>query len=424
MTDSAPTFLETADRIGCRLCRDALWADRRCNWLGWSLELDGDRWMPTFRALGSDLYDGTAGIALFLAHLHALTDDPIQKITARGALAQACDRLATAALDHKIGFYSGIAGIGYVLIEAAEILREEELRTRGIDLLVSIRDSSINECKLDVIDGSAGLIPVLVEMGRRFDRDELVDLAIQHGERLLSAASQSDDGWSWDTMHQSGQNHLTGYSHGVAGIACALMELSAVTGHEHFRSAALEGLRYERRHFDVEHGNWPDFRVADTGTVSPALQFSMAWCHGAPGIGLSRLRIAQLQQHDDQISDEIDAAIATTASALSVPIAFGHENFSLCHGRAGNADVLLVAADQLERVQFRETAEAVGREGIAQIEQNDMPWPCGIRDAGGSPNLMLGLAGIGYFYLRLHDSRSVPSVLLPSSMSADDAFRD
>jgi len=30
---------------------------------------------------------------------------------------------------------------------------------------------------------------------------------------------------------------------------------------------------------------------------------------------------------------------------------------------------------------------------------------------GETPNLMLGTAGIGYFYLRLYDSAAVPSVL-------------
>jgi len=38
--------------------------------------------------------------------------------------------------------------------------------------------------------------------------------------------------------------------------------------------------------------------------------------------------------------------------------------------------------------------------------------PCGVVSGGETPNLMLGTAGIGYFYLRLYDSSAVPSVLL------------
>jgi lantibiotic modifying enzyme len=49
--------------------------------------------------------------------------------------------------------------------------------------------------------------------------------------------------------------------------------------------------------------------------------------------------------------------------------------------------------------------------GIKAIEKyKKHKWPCGI--AGGeTPNLLLGLAGIGYFYLRLYNTH-VPSILI------------
>lgn len=59
-----------------------------------------------------------------------------------------------------------------------------------------------------------------------------------------------------------------------------------------------------------------------------------------------------------------------------------------------------------------QTAEAVGWNGIEGVIRPDLPWPCGLAQAGETPNLLLGLAGIGYFYLRLYDSAAVPSVLL------------
>ena len=47
--------------------------------------------------------------------------------------------------------------------------------------------------------------------------------------------------------------------------------------------------------------------------------------------------------------------------------------------------------------------------GLARYD--DWGWPCGI-PGGRTPNLFLGLAGMGYFYLRLVDPK-VPSVLMP-----------
>ena len=53
-------FLETAASIGDRIASDAIWHDGRCSWVGATDE-------PTvahrveMRALGPDLYGGTAG---------------------------------------------------------------------------------------------------------------------------------------------------------------------------------------------------------------------------------------------------------------------------------------------------------------------------------------------------------------------------
>ena len=55
---------------------------------------------------------------------------------------------------------------------------------------------------------------------------------------------------------------------------------------------------------------------------------------------------------------------------------------------------------------------ALGDRGIQAVHLNRNPWPCGVVSGGETPNLMLGTAGIGYFYLRLYDSAAVPSVLM------------
>ena len=69
MSESSDLFLETADRIGRRLCRDALWSGGRCNWLGWAMVQNRQFWLPAYRAQTVNLYDGTSGIAFFLSWL-------------------------------------------------------------------------------------------------------------------------------------------------------------------------------------------------------------------------------------------------------------------------------------------------------------------------------------------------------------------
>src|SRR6266487_1073558 len=90
MSDSGEMFLEMADFLGARLCRDAIWAGNRCNWLGaGAIELTGGERTAAHRACGPDLYVGTTGIAVFLAHLSAATGERIFSLSGEGAMRQA-----------------------------------------------------------------------------------------------------------------------------------------------------------------------------------------------------------------------------------------------------------------------------------------------------------------------------------------------
>jgi len=74
--------------------------------------------------------------------------------------------------------------------------------------------------------------------------------------------------------------------------------------------------------------------------------------------------------------------------------------------------LLIYAAQVLNRPDCFAAAQQLGLKRIEAYEMNRLPWPCGVLGGGETPNLMLGLSGIGYFYLRLHDPANVPSVLI------------
>jgi lantibiotic modifying enzyme len=376
------TFLEAADRIGARLCRDAIWSGGRCNWIAETMVAEGEFvWCP----LGPDLYSGTAGIALFLHHLAEATGEPIFRDTAGGALAQAVSQAGRIPPGYRAGFYMGWGGIAFA---AAELGRLDQ----GAEL-ASVMELSQES---DITHGSAGAIAVLLYLG-------LVDAAIRYGDALLAGAERDDAGLSWCSLSGSESEplrNLTGFSHGTAGIGWALLELSAATGERRFREAAEDAFRYERSCYDPERRNWPDYRGGSADYVS-------AWCHGAPGIGFSRIRASQLQPSAGY-REEADAALATTESSLA---ALSGADFSLCHGAAGNADVLLYASQVLGG--NGDAAARVMRAGVAEYEVNRKLWPCGLRGAGEVPGLMLGIAGIGYFCLRLTDPSRYPTILLP-----------
>ncbi|HEY6989665.1 MAG TPA: lanthionine synthetase LanC family protein, partial [Bryobacteraceae bacterium] len=303
------------------------------------------------------------------------------------------------------GFYSGALGIIYTALELGRI-------EQALNLLESLSPDEVDRQGLDVISGSAGAIPVLLRIHQKYPGDSLMDLAVRHGERLLRTAHRNGEGWTWNTLSASAGRHLTGFSHGTAGIAWALLELFRAVGNTEYRVAAGHALAYERTEFSQMHRNWPDFRPMNErtppGTGEPS--YSVAWCHGAPGIGLSRLRAYSILA-DDVCLAEAEIALATTMQLLGAP-ALANQNFSLCHGAGGNAELLIEAAVVLGRSNLRAAAENAGWYGIETYLKARRPWPCGVVPGGETPNLMLGLAGIGHFYLRLCDPVKTPSVLI------------
>ena len=396
LDDPRERFLDAAWSIGARLCRDAIWDGARCNWLGDSMEPHGGEWKVAHRSFGPELYSGTSGIALFLARLHALRPDPLVAKTARGAMAQALSRAEDIAPPYRHALYSGWLGLA-IAARAFDDLQDEAFRLIDAQL-----GHELDPMSLDVIAGAAGAILGLFTFGDRY-----LDEARRMGEHLLAHARRDGEAISWTTMPGNARD-LTGYSHGTSGIALALLELHARTGDERYREAAQGAFAYERRHYSAEQQNWPDFRSFSTPNPQQP-GYAMAWCHGAPGIGLARLRAYQ-STHDPLMRAEAEAAIAGTYRAIAAPSAA--DGYSLCHGLGGNSELFLLAADILGDERYRAVAESVGDRGIQSIHLPRNPWPCGVTSGGESPNLMLGTAGIGYFYLRLYDSRAVPSVLV------------
>src|SRR5579863_2296010 len=326
-------YLEVAEGLGARLCGDAIWSGDQCNWAGDSIEFVESRWQVVTRPCGPDLYAGTPGISLFLANLYARIQTKIFKETAIGGLAYALSQLGRFDPASQFGFYSGLSGVAYVAVEMGGIFGEESLVQLGLKLLEEIsRHAPRCEQSWDVVSGSAGVIPVLLKLHQRYGKEFLRDYAMRHGECLLRAANhiQEEEGWSWITTPGAATKDLTGFSHGTAGIAWVLLELHHYlpTGDERFLQAAQQAFRYERRWFDSQKENWPDFRSQDQ---SGKPFYAVAWCHGAPGIGLSRLRCYQLLQ-DHECLAEVEAALRTTTNILNMAVATGAGNYSLCHG--------------------------------------------------------------------------------------------
>jgi lantibiotic modifying enzyme len=199
---------------------------------------------------------------------------------------------------------------------------------------------------------------------------------------------------------------LTGLSHGAAGIGLALFELYAATGRPHFLETARGAFAYEDTFFDPRAGNWRDLRL--TPRILP---FARAWCHGAPGIALSRLRAAALDpERSEAYLIMARKAIATTLDSIEEKLATPKCDATPCNGLTGLIEIVWIAAHVLEERSYRIRALSAA-EILTARHAASGDWPSGAPSGGPNPSLMLGTAGIGYTFLRLHDPDRVPSIL-------------
>jgi type 2 lantibiotic biosynthesis protein LanM len=408
-------YLETAAQIGSRLTRQAIWHEGRCNWLGF-LPIERSltpKSNATFSALGSDLYSGTSGLALFLAELHRATGNAEARRTALGAIRQALSRVDALPLPARAGLFSGWIGIALVAARVGKVLQQEDLLRAALRLARRCTREKLENWEFDLFYGKAGTIAGLVLLSDLLDEPALLEACVPLARKLLRAADKSEAGHSWQSSAMPSSRNLTGFSHGAAGIGYALLELFHSTRDLKYRRAAEAVFRYERHWYDPHLQNWPDLREEphQARVSRPPFPFATAWCHGAPGITLSRLRAFEILE-DNEYKAEALAGLETTRRAVEFSLHSAKGNYSLCHGVAGNAEVLLHGSRSLgpEAGEAQEAAEAVAANGIKRYRDGGNQWPCGT-SGGETPGLMLGLAGIGYFYLR-RSTPSVPSILI------------
>src|SRR5262245_27742857 len=394
-------LLAAARAVGDRLGELAVLGAEDASWIG-MVRAGSRHW--NLAPLGSDLYDGLPGVALFLAHLGVVTSEERYTLLARRAVRTLQRHLEHAAEQvTSIGAFSGWGGILYTLAHLAALWQQPELRQQADTLVDRLPALIERDEALDLLGGAAGCIGALLGMERDGPSPRVRAAAVQCGDRLLACARRLPAGLGW--VKDETDQPLTGFSHGAAGFAWALLHLAARTGEDRFRSAALDALAYERSQFVPAAGNWRDLR-RDLPTEQPGGERPAclsAWCHGAPGIGLARL--GSMPHLDDATARaEIATALATTLAQ-----GFGG-NHSLCHGDLGNLELFLQAHAVLGEPHWRAEAERVAGGILADIEGRG--WQCGHGSTVETPGLMTGLAGIGYGLLRVAEAECVPAVLV------------
>lgn len=393
-------LLAAAAQVARRLTDLAFWAGDEVQWLG--LEYRDGGW--TLGPVGLDLYGGLPGIALFLLRAGQVLETQEWSDLGRTVLTQSITgavRSEPAWQSSCCGAFSGPGGVLYASAHGAAVIGQEQCQALVAPIALRMESCVSRDSIFDIIAGSAGGIMVFLALHDALGCEQYLQAATACGERLLATARDIGNGRAWDCLR--GTTPSGGYSHGVAGIASALLSLYHIRPDRRFLEAAMQALAYQESLFLPDHRVWRDVRLDCLD--KPPERLTQAWCHGAPGIGLAYIRA--LSNVDRDVSGCIEGGIH---SALRVTRSKGFGGtHCLCHGDLGNSELLLQSAAVLGDPRLLVEARQVA--GRVIDEAASAGWSCGFGAGAETPGLMTGLAGIGYQFLRLAKPSEVPSVL-------------
>lgn len=400
---NAKALVAESEQLAAHLSRLAFEGELGANWFIWK-PLSSKHW--AVESMSATLYDGLTGTVLYLAYLAKITHQNEHKVLAEKALNTAREMWqAQPETIDDIGMFSGWAGIIYTLTHLSQLWEDESLLDEAIFLCRHIEARLQDDAFYDVIGGAAGTVIVLLNLYELCPQKSILALAIRCGQHILSHGRKTKHGLGWQ-LSIAGEEPLAGMSHGGAGIALALSKLGAITQQKAFIQAAEKAISHENMLYSTAQGNWPDLRegnrpegadVCDDGQC-----FLTAWCHGAPGIGLARLAMAE-QLDSSVIQADIERALAATRSHGF------HDNHSLCHGVLGNLELLLQVGLAQSNAQLIEEVNEVVSQAVSAAQTSG--WKTGLMFNLETPGFMVGLSGIGYQLLRFAYPDKVPSVL-------------
>jgi lantibiotic modifying enzyme len=256
------------------------------------------------------------------------------------------------------------------------------------------RDAHPPASRCDLHGGCAGLLLGILALEAMRPSVGLLERAEMLGAHLLEARER-DVATGRFVWTNEGEAPSTGFAHGSSGIAVALGRLYRRTGARHFRSAVVEAIAFEDALFVPGTSNWLESSVQLRHDGRDAELWS-TWCHGATGIGLSRLSLRR-DRIGRAFAADVAAAIQTTAQ--QPPGGPDH----LCCGTFGRVDLLLAAG---RTGDGRRTAAAALVAAHARGSFNLA------LDDRYAPGLMQGTSGIGLTLLRLARPRQFSPTLL------------
>ena len=401
-------FLKAAGLIASDILDKAVYNDEmsEVNWLGITME-GNTNGIWTFEPLGDYLYDGLAGILIFMCALLKKNSKNQRAKRLFDILDQYfrsySEKMYTGEIKPQTlanGAFFGEASIMYMYQVLYKITLDITYLSYAKKHFSIVREMFSVNPNQEVLMGHAGTILVLLNMYQLTGEKEYLDTAIKVGRLLKKSKLKCPVGVGWKFAHED--YPLTGFAHGNAGISLALFKLWHYSGLDEFKILAQQALAYENSRYSKQLNNWLDDRGFNRDSGEKKLN-PIAWCHGAAGILLSRMYAYDFVPEGlktELLNDMNKAAEAIFNAGIL-------QNNCLCHGNCGNFEILAYYVRKYCPDRVKE-CESYWNFIIGQVL--DKNWKCELPTAYENASFMIGVSGIGYAILR-HMDNSLPEIL-------------
>ncbi len=370
----------------------------------------------------TNLYTGTPGVVLFFLELYHHTGDSSYLADAAAGADYLMARFAggrpgegdTGTVDattQTAGFYTGVAGIAFVLHETFKATGDNRYRAGAMEAVDRVhqqareREEGVDWIdSTDIVSGTAGTGLFLLYAAREMGHAESLQLAERAGWRLLEQAEEAGAGMRW-RINAEYPRVMPNFSHGTAGVAYFLAALHQATGESAFLDAAISGANQLLELAETEGDVCLIFHHSPDGE---GLQY-LSWCHGPAGTARTFYKLFQVTGDPVWMQWTDRSANGIHQSGIPDQLTEGFwNNVGQCCGSAGVAEFSLAmhrttgaprhlefARQVADNLRGRATADAGGLMWI-QAENRIQP-----EFLVAQTGYMQGAAGIGILLLHL-----------------------
>ena len=379
---------------------------------------------------------GTSGILLFYIELYKVTRSP-KYLDYINSSADWISNYCSENPAHH-GFYSGRIGAAITLFKIFHITGLEKHRKMALEVTAQFKNITaipINHYNLQ--NGLAGTVLGLLYLYPEIKQSWLLDSIYNGIEILLNNVKLDNTGLYWDTNFFDGisinTKPLCGFAFGAGGVGLLFIHLSECFKNSVYASIGLQALQYEDQFYNGNLNNWPDFRLSVKqkngeklkssylkGDYSSfdAVCFNTDWMHGSIGQLYVRLSAENILKgrYKNAYTDKNLAQLNKTS--------LDAENYTLATGGGGLGLFLLKLSLEKGDSGYYNTSLALAKASFTNCQSKRF------YQFGFSPDiqyednsLLMGVAGIGYYYLQLL-SKDEDCILFPDLKFTFDDGQD